>query len=195
MESVSLRELSDGYGIVVFDTSVVIGGIGEDGFGKDYLRLLKDLEYCDNFVTIANVKAECPKSLRNIVNRKVIPFVNFSRTLYREISEFLLPIAEELGVVERGKRYPETDINLATLAFCMSHARPYVAFVSSDRKLNELVFLGISDGMRRRFPCSLNAPFHVFSYVQRSMACVSYDEERMIPQYNSSRQSGQSSLS
>ena len=181
MEEVSLRELSEGYDYVVFDTSVVIAPINRGADSEASQMIIKDLVECDNLVTVFDVQKECPKNLRSLLkDRTLSPGRCGHFGLYQEVFNYLTPVANNLGVLDPKKDYPMADVRVACLAFCMSHVHPYVAFVSSDRKLDELVFKGISMHEKGDFPCSLNNDFHVFSYVRNRNVCVSYDEERSV---------------
>ena len=190
-ESRRLTQIVNESDIVIVDSSALRAGHADLASQEEYFREVRKVIGQDKrkIYTVREVVLElrtggAPKELAEINLRSKIkgPLKRkINRSSIGEIAAYLKPLAVRLGVTYHTKKYRHTDVKLAALAFSFAQDSVNVAFLSSDRALNELVYQtsqGLKNGKSNGFPYPLQGSVKPFSLVQRGGVFIPYQEER-----------------
>ncbi len=184
----SLREIVEENKFVVIDTSILSPSNASESLQSRYIEELKKLIKNDKTIYTTKdiiLESQCynsPEHLSKLQLRKFNERRNSSP--FELLVKYLTPKARKLGIIEGWKKYPMADVNLAALAFTLAYAQNKVAFLSSDRRLNELVYSTtqeIKDNYPKGFPCLIQGQIEVYSFIQKHATFLPYffDDKRL----------------
>ena len=177
----SLREIVEENKFVVIDNSALSPSNASESLQCHYFEELKELIKRDKTIYTTRdviLESRCynaPKQLSKLQLRKFNDRGHSNP--FEPLVRYLTPKAKQLGLIEERKKYPMTDVNLAASAFALAYYPNKIAFLSSDRRLNELVYSTtqeIKNGYPKGFPCLIQGQIEVYSFIQRHATFLPY---------------------
>lgn len=141
-----MGELCSEHRVVVFDTSAIESSDAPKSARREY----RDAFFlAQGLVTVNDVVNEA--ELRFANNYRFMELIRSRRATldtvqneYRALFEYVDPQARERGMhlnrFGKEKAFPNTDAKVATLALLLAKTIKNVAFISSDRALNDLLY-------------------------------------------------------
>lgn len=175
----SLKEISPDYNFIVFDASILDAASARSYLRKRYKSELEELlNQHNNFVTDKAVARKANLYNKTKISENCIKNIK----VYNGLIEFLTPLAKEEGIIEDYIKDPLGSVRLAALAFGLANICKKTAFLSSDRKLNNLIHKvteKLKDEGYKGFPCSINT-LNVYSFVQKRTSFILFEEEKKL---------------
>ena len=185
----TLDEIAEENEAIVFDTGALIGNLNNAELSQSHYANIQRL--VDNGIRL-NVSQGVKREVNGFRNSFSIPRfpLEVHRSKYFErispkIVEYFLPKAAELGITKGRLDYKSTDLNIAALAFVFACNKPSVAFLSSDRKLNYLVYSTMDD--LNGFPCDIEGIVNVYAFSLSRAEFISYKEELNLTERRKAR--------
>ncbi|MEN9626767.1 MAG: hypothetical protein RL557_1095 [archaeon] len=177
----TLREILGEFKFVALDTSVL--GISNNFWeNRRHRRRLAPLfkKYSERIFLPLYIKLEMSHQdelfLRTVDPKEYCPGV--FRSEYDSLFHYFSHEAAHAGIVDHFKAEPFADVKIAAMTFTLALNPNRVAFLSSDRALNKLVYHtahAIEEGnYPDRFPCMVRGTITPYSFVQRANLFIPY---------------------
>lgn len=182
----TLREIVNEHTHVVVDTSVILRLYTFQSVSRTYFDQFREIlrESKHTFFTTKEVIKEATAK-RNLKKFRGLRLKVYNRPLESQwivdtLEKYLTPRARHFGILKGRNAKVNTDIRLAALAFSLVYDSNTVAFLSSDRPLNGLLYSILEDlrrGESYRHPCLCRGELNVYSLVQKVGTFIPYEED------------------
>jgi len=153
--SIGLSELVAAHHRIVFDNSFLDATYAAPERRAEYKQELRKTLTPERFSTVKPVVQEASRFfwwrddvpfLRRL--RESVPNLAKEQHTYCAFLDAILPVAHARGIIKDKWKGDRTDAKVAALALTFAAHCPEVAFVSSDRALNDLVYDAVKNPVR-----------------------------------------------
>lgn len=183
--SKTLQEILNEYRFVVIDTSVVSvkgNSAQKEQYKKNFISTVRS--HPERVFMPVSILHEIYRYDQKIQQRARLTGYNpgIYRSIYQSFFEYFKEEADIMEIIDASKENPFADVKIVAMAFTLATNENKIAFLSSDRILNELVYkttiITNEECCRKQFPYSILGEITPYSFVQRVGLFIPYVLEK-----------------